>query len=463
MDSSSSDSDFADCPTDTPKQHCEKRLFSERDSPGIELCVLQKPPKMASKDEFDDLFSTEKGFHAKSADFARGLNQILVPNFAEQAAQLIKQTCDPMIKNINSNAEKADALAGKIYVVEQRQNLAKSKMAELKERILECEARQRANNLIFCGIPEQAREKAEDLYEKVKEQMLKIPRLDANNIAIESCFRRGQKNEEFGPRETVVTFLRYSAKQLVSGGRDHFSAHIKVKQDLPYELACVQRALMPIKLIADQMPQFRGKVRVTRGNIIIDNKPYNLTTLHEIPKEIDIAKGSWKQSDDVLVYFSVRTIFSNFRWAPLTINGLTFENCEKYIQYRKADLFNDEETIVAILESHNPYEIKRLGKKVKGFNEEEWNAILPDVAYDVNKLKYVTHKDMGNLLMSTHPKRLAEATDEDPWGCGLHLNHRDVLDVTKWKRNPGVMGDVLMRIRSDLMAMNTPTVQVVGN
>ncbi len=316
---------------------------------------------------------------------------------------------------------------------------------------------------MFCGLPEQFGESEDDLYEKVKSEMKRIPNCDADNIAIESCYRRGQRNTDFGPRETVVTFLRVSAKQIVSKGREYLSPNVKVKQDLPYELACMQRALMPIKNVAESLPQYKGKVRVTRGSLIIGNKSYNLSTLHEIPKDIDIAKGAWKSSDEVFAYFSVRTVFSNFRWAPITINGVLFENNEKYITFRKAELAKDEASIVSILECDNPYQIKRLGKKITGHNEEDWLKVIPDVAYHVNKVKFTTHPDMAALLIRTHPKRLCEATEEEPWGCGLHLGHKDILNPAKWKRNPGVMGTVLMRIRDELMAISNPiTVPIFG-
>ncbi len=331
-----------------------KRTCSQRGSPDSEF---EKPLKMTAQDDFDKLFSEEKGFHSKSADFARTLNDVMVPNFAERAALLVKQTCDPMTQHIRANTDRLDNITTRVHVIEQRQRLAKSQMAEMRESILNLEAKQRENNLIFCGLLEQIGESEDDLYEKVKCEMKRIPNCDADNIAIESCYRRGQKNPDFGPRETVVVFLRVSAKQIVSKGRDHLSPNVKVKQDLPYELACMQRALMPIKNVAESLPQYKGKVRVTRGSLVIGNKSFNLSTLHEIPKDIDIAKGAWKSSDEVFAYFSVRTVFSNFRWAPITINGVLFENNEKYITFRKAELAKDESSIVAILECDNPYQM----------------------------------------------------------------------------------------------------------
>jgi ribA/ribD-fused uncharacterized protein len=45
---------------------------------------------------------------------------------------------------------------------------------------------------------------------------------------------------------------------------------------------------------------------------------------------------------------------------------------EQYMMAEKARLFNDSETLVEIMKSNHPKQIKDLGRQVKNFNEELW-------------------------------------------------------------------------------------------
>ncbi len=109
MDSSCAE--FSTRSLHTPRS---KRTCSQRDSPSSEL---EKPLKMSAHDDFDQLFSEEKGFHKKSADFARTLNDVMVPNFAERTAHIIKQTCDPMTQHIRANTDRLDNVTSRVHVI----------------------------------------------------------------------------------------------------------------------------------------------------------------------------------------------------------------------------------------------------------------------------------------------------------------------------------------------------------
>ena len=329
-------------------------------------------------------------------------------------------------------------------------NYIKSKTQENKEAILKIDAERRMNNLVFVGIEESYNEKAADCLRKVNAVISKIPDLDTSTINIQRCYRTG-KRTTYRPRDILVQFLDYPTKQKISAGREHFGDRIRVRQDLPPQVASTQRALMPIKLQAEKMPQYRNKVYVTLGELKIGEDRFNLKNLEAIPSDIDIALGTYKANVRFYVYFGVLNVFSNLRWAPINIDGITFEMNEKFIQYTKARAFGDEETMVRIYEEDNPFEIKKLGYAVKGFRKSTWERKIEEVAYTCNKRKYDVHHDFAEFLINTHPRELAEASEEEPWGCGVRLGSDDVLDNTTWARRNGVMGNCLMRIRQELI------------
>ncbi len=161
--------------------------------------------------------------------------------------------------------------------------------------------------------------------------------------------------------------------------------------------------------------------------------------------------STFRANDRLYCYFSVLNVLSNFRFAPIHVDGILWEHNEKYIQWKKGDRFNDTLTCIKIMESENPYECKRLGHTVRGFNEEAWLAIHEDVAMTCNRIKYQTHEAMADFLVRTHPREIGEASKELPWGCGLMLKDDDIMDHTQWPRKNGTMGNILMKIRRDLI------------
>ncbi len=164
-----------------------------------------------------------------------------------------------------------------------------------------------------------------------------------------------------------------------------------------------------------------------------------------------IMRETFRANDRLFVYYSVCNIFSNFRWAPIRMGGYMFENNEKYIQFKKSEIFGDRSVSVRIMEMDNPYEIKKLAYTIKGFNKDRWDTELLEVALDCNRQKFQVHYDMAEFLMSTAPRHIAEASKEDPWGCGLSLWDDDIMDRDNWTRKNGTMGDVLMMIRGELL------------
>ncbi len=464
MSSSGSDTDlFMDCLPDSASG-------IKRSRPSIESNTVSpehKIPKMAngqasnasgsdhtgsseSLDIWESTFGVAKGYPANFSTFAKDLNDTLVPNFAKEAQKLFYIQSAPMRNNITSMEKKVNDIMQGMCCIRIKSEINKTKIQENRDMILRGEAERRANNLLFIGFPEAPREKAQDCIDKVCEEIQKIEDIDMDSLYIQRCYRVGRRSET-RPRDILVQFLEYPTKQRVSQGRNAFSSHIKVRQDLPPELASIQRALMPIKRIADGIPKYRNPVMVSMGELKIQDKRYTLRNLHEIPDDINISLGTFKMNDRLYVYFSVLNIFSNFRWAPINLDGMIYEMNEKFIQFSKARCFKDENTAALILELDNPFEIKKMGYQVRGFNKDKWDKEAVDVAMKCNDRKYRVHYEMGQFLMSTHPRELAEASEEDPWGCGIKLNDDDVMDMDKWKRKNGLMGNVLMEIRHNLL------------
>ena len=81
-------------------------------------------------------------------------------------------------------------------------------------------------------------------------------------------------------------------------------------------------------------------------------------------------------------FFSDNDYLSNFFPSVFTLDNLTYSCVEQYIMAQKALLFNDMESFEAIMLATKPYNMKKIGRKVKNFNDDIWlenrNKILED-------------------------------------------------------------------------------------
>ncbi len=269
--------------------------FSERNSPteGY-ISPAPKNPRMEQDDKWKDAFSIEKGYPGFCAGFANDLTEMmsekLVPKFSHECAALIKSQVDPVKKDLNTVNQKVDATMAEVCMLRSKVFYAKTVAQEAKDLALKVDAQQRMNNLIFSGIPETPNEKASECLRKILDEICKVEGVLEEEVNIQTCYRVG-KRSFYKPRDILVKFLDYTYKQAISKGRDSLSTEVKVRQDLPSELACLNRALMPVKNVACAMPKYRNNCFVSLGELKfrLDSGEYLVITLRnldDIPKDI---------------------------------------------------------------------------------------------------------------------------------------------------------------------------------
>lgn len=135
--------------------------------------------------------------------------------------------------------------------------------------------------------------------------------------------------------------------------------------------------------------------------------------------------------------------------------------------HQKALLFSDPVTAGQILSTASPRKVKTLGRKVRNFSEEAWNASRESVVEEGTYLKFTAavtedglkrggHPDAGpvgaaslrELLLSTGDRELVEASPFDPiWGIGFAEAHAEERR-SEWGLN--LLGKALMRVRERL-------------
>lgn len=145
-----------------------------------------------------------------------------------------------------------------------------------------------------------------------------------------------------------------------------------------------------------------------------------------------------------------KSCFSQWYDADFSVDGVTYQNAEKFMMAEKARLFNDNETLELILKSKNAGEVKKYGRMVKNFSEELWNSKRFDIVVEGNFHKFSQNQTLKEFLIGTKDRVLVEASPVDKiWGIGLAVDDEGIENPFKWK-GLNLLGYALMVVREKL-------------
>lgn len=132
------------------------------------------------------------------------------------------------------------------------------------------------------------------------------------------------------------------------------------------------------------------------------------------------------------------------------VDGLVYKNAEQYMMAQKAKCFKDEEVFGEILRTIDPKEIKALGRKVKGFNDTEWDRLKRGIVLKGNIAKFSQSEKLKGKLLATDDALLVEASPYDSvWGIGLKEDNPLAWDKDTWK-GQNLLGYILMDVREQM-------------
>jgi len=137
------------------------------------------------------------------------------------------------------------------------------------------------------------------------------------------------------------------------------------------------------------------------------------------------------------------------QWYPCSfVVGEQYYNCaEQYMMSEKAFMFGDEEVYRQILQEYNQMTIKKLGRKVRNFNDFVWKGNRMSVVIEGNLAKFSQNEKLHDFLLSTGDKILVEASPKDTiWGIGLEESSVDAVNPRKWQ-GENLLGFALMEVR----------------
>lgn len=143
--------------------------------------------------------------------------------------------------------------------------------------------------------------------------------------------------------------------------------------------------------------------------------------------------------------------FSNFYKCQFTINGVTFNCVEQAFMYCKAKLFGDHEIAEEILKSVNPTQCKKLGRKVKGFNDKIWANKREVYMEKLLFAKFNSNPQLKKMLLDTGDRIIVECAPFDKiWGIGKDVDAFFESGCKGINENNNKLGNALMKVREQL-------------
>lgn len=136
---------------------------------------------------------------------------------------------------------------------------------------------------------------------------------------------------------------------------------------------------------------------------------------------------------------------------PIKRFGHKFTTSEHLFMYLKAFTFGDQEIMEQIIKSETPKEAKKLGRKVKNFDEAHWENFREYRMRDAVISKLEASKEFKEFLCSPEflGKTFVEASPYDTvWGIGMSEEESGIDDSNNWK-GLNLLGKVLTELRDE--------------
>jgi ribA/ribD-fused uncharacterized protein len=153
--------------------------------------------------------------------------------------------------------------------------------------------------------------------------------------------------------------------------------------------------------------------------------------------------------------YDLTEIINEDDWTIYVID-INFSLREQWMMYLKSLIFakNEHRNInliigKKILSTNNLGVIKKLGKNIKGFNQDIWDKYKFKILVNGNYLEFTQNKEMKKILLNTNNREIVDASSIDNiWDTGLSEN--DAINTPKSKWGENLLGKAIMEVRQHL-------------
>ena len=194
-----------------------------------------------------------------------------------------------------------------------------------------------------------------------------------DKIVINRVHRYGKYNPD-RHHPIIINWQCYPDKQHILRNRRCLPDGIYVDDDFPVEIIECRNILRPILKLGLQKEHYCGNIRMNYDKLVVNGKSYGVQDLSSLPRDLDPRSTCELANMEIIAFFGQFNPFSNFHPAKSKVNGTIFNCSEQYIQYKKAEHYNDDTTGSKIMQTKSPKEMKYLGGRINGYIHQEWEC-----------------------------------------------------------------------------------------
>lgn len=143
---------------------------------------------------------------------------------------------------------------------------------------------------------------------------------------------------------------------------------------------------------------------------------------------------------------------SNFYPCNFILADEKWISSEQFFMACKARCFDDHESYKEIRKATTPEQAKKLGRKVKGFDDKIWDNFKYEIMLAGVYAKFSQNEDLKKFILSSEfeGKYFVEGSPFDGvWGVKIDYRNPDVDDPTKWN-GENLLGKALNKVREKL-------------
>ena len=318
------------------------------------------------------------------------------------------------------------------------------KIIDLEKRLAQQENYSRKLNLIFDGVSPTSGKSPGRL---IIELLDKMGIVNADTINTEACHFIGQVRD--GKQSLLVRFTSRRDRDSVWNSKSKLKGTgVFIREHFSPRTTQVQKQMKPIVTAARDQGM---KCYLKDNGVMLNGKYVDHSQRDKLPPSIQSVSSGERENSNTVAFYGKNSPFSNFHAVSFTVDNAQFNCTEQYYQLKKSEFFSDRQTSQSIMETSNPSEMKRLGAKVKDFNQERWETVCVEMMQVGNLAKFTQNEQMRDKLIATETKTLVESSSIDLfWGSGIGLHQKDTMNREKWT-GQNKMGEVLCKVRSDII------------
>ena len=160
--------------------------------------------------------------------------------------------------------------------------------------------------------------------------------------------------------------------------------------------------------------------------------------------------NDYRITEDKVIFWG--SFLSNWYPCKITYEGHQFKSSEQLFMWMKAKHFKDDEIANEIIKCSSPKEAKKLGRKVRGFDQDSWDKVKLKCMYDAINSKFEQNPKLKSKFLELGDGRnFVEGSPYDKvWGIGIDWRDVRAENEPLWK-GQNLLGEVLDDLRIDYL------------